>query len=687
MKNSTKALLFLIVNCTLLSLPILAEKNLNFSEKDVELSTEIIGILENNHFTKKKYSSVKEEALIEYIERIDPNRSIFLEKEVVSYLEDEKLQNPYDQKTSLQKAYKIFHLYEKRYRERYELQKKLLQEIDQLDLKQNRKILRDRTKTKRPNSLESLILLWQDILVNEVIQLSLNGNDLVKTKKNLIKKLDNQFNYFKQTKSEDVLDLYFNSIALSYGPHTSYMSPKRVEDFDIDMKLSLEGIGALLTSDGMYTTISSLVPGGPAEKSNKLKPNDKIVGVAQEEEENITDVIGWRIDDVVRLIRGPKNTRVQLEIIPSTSLDDSQTKLIEITRNIVNLDDQAAEKRILNIKNEDDELKLGVIKLPTFYMDFDAYQRRQYNYRSSSKDVKKLIRSMKDEGIDGLIIDLRNNGGGSLMEANALAHLFLGGGVKVQVKTSNGSIHGLGERRGFQFYDGPLAILVNQFSASASEILAGAVQDYNRGLVLGTETFGKGTVQKVEDVSKGKLKFTESKFYRVSGKSTQNRGISPDVYLPSPIDTEEFGEEKLQRALKYDVVSKTKVKNFRRINFSKEILTLEHKARTKESILFNHYRTLKKWRKTQKEDLFLDLNVDKRRVKKEKAEFELLTIQNETREKLGLSTFDSYQAFLDREENPNEPDVNEEILFEAANVLSDFIVQSYEPVVSMNKAS
>ena len=437
----------------------------------------------------------------------------------------------------------------------------------------------------------------------------------------------------------------------------------------------------------MYTTIASLVPGGPAEKSNKLKPNDKIVGVAQSNEETITDVIGWRIDDVVRLIRGPKDTKVHLEIIPSTSLDDSQTKLIEITRGIVNLEDQAAEKRIINIQNENAELKVGVIELPAFYMDFDAYQKRQYNYRSSSKDVKKLIRSMKEEGIDGLIIDLRNNGGGSLMEANALAHLFLGGGVKVQVKTSSGSIHGLGERRGYQFYDGPLVVLVNQFSASASEILAGAIQDYNRGLVLGTDTFGKGTVQKVEDVSRGKIKYTESKFYRVSGKSTQNKGVSPDIYLPSPIDTDEFGEEKLPGALKYDIVSETKVKNFRRIKFSTEDLTLQLKIRTKKSILFNHYEALKGWRKAQKQELFLDLNIDKRRVKKEKNEFELLTIQNATRKKLGLPIFDSYQAFLDREENPDEPDVNDEILFEAANVLSDFIVHSYKPIVSMNKAS
>ena len=259
----------------------------------------------------------------------------------------------------------------------------------------------------------------------------------------------------------------------------------------------------------MYTTISSLIPGGPAEKSNKLKPNDRIVGVAQETEDVITDVIGWRIDDVVQLIRGPKNTEVKLEVIPATSLDESQTKIITLTRNFVKLEDQAAQKRIINIKKSDSEYKLGVVELPAFYMDFDAYQRREYDFKSSSKDVKDLIRAMKNNNIDGLIIDLRNNGGGSLLEANALAHLFLGAGTKVQVKTSSGSIHGLGERRGFQFYDGPLVILVNRFSASASEILAGAIQDYERGLILGTDTL-------VRELSK------EFKIYLLDRSNLQN---------------------------------------------------------------------------------------------------------------------------------------------------------------------
>ena len=686
MTRLIKFLLLLFCSQLLLSGLLAETEEYFFNDDHVKLTNEIIEILEKHHFTKKKYLSIKTEALDSFLDRLDPSRSVFLEKEVNSFAANDLNAEINDQHASLEQAFKIFELYRSRYVERYQLQKSLLSEIETLDLRQNRKILKDRTESDRKETIEDLERLWEDLLINDVIQLNLSGNDLNETKNKLTKRIDNQFNFFERTKSEDVIDLYINSIALTYGPHTTYMSPKRTEDFDIDMSLSLEGIGALLSNDGLYTTIASLVPGGPAEKSNKLKPNDRIVGVAQETEDVITDVIGWRIDDVVQLIRGPKNTEVKLEVIPATSLDESQTKIITLTRNFIKLEDQAAQKRIINIKKSDSEYKLGVVELPAFYMDFDAYQRREYDFRSSSKDVKDLIRGMKNNDIDGLIIDLRNNGGGSLLEANALAHLFLGAGTKVQVKTSSGSIHGLGERRGFQFYDGPLVILVNRFSASASEILAGAIQDYERGLILGTDTFGKGTVQRVQALSSGQIKFTESKFYRVSGKSTQSKGISPDIYLPSPINTEEFGENKLPGALEYDSIAKTRVRDFNRLNTSTSLLSSEHEVRVNDSVLFKHHKKLKAWRKAQQEEKFLELNIDNRKTEKENKESELLTMENDLRKKIGLNTFESYQAFLDREEIKEEPDIDEEILLEAANILSDFIEYSYKPVISMNKA-
>ena len=498
------------------------------------------------------------------------------------------------------------------------------------------------------------------------------------------KRLNNQLNYFEQTRVEDVFNIFVNSITSIYGPHTSYMSPKNSEDFDINMSLSLEGIGALLSSDGLYTSISSLVPGGPAEKTEQLKPEDKIIGVGQDDDGEIVDVIGWRIDDVVDLIRGPKGSKVRLQIIPTNAISDSETEEIEIVRNVVKLEDQAAEKKILPIQRGQKNYKVGVIALPAFYFDFEAYQKRDYNYKSSSKDVKRLLKELKRENIDGLVIDLRNNGGGSLYEANALAHLFLGRGTTVQVKNSNGNIQGLGERWGYQFYDKPIVILVNKFSASASEILAGAIQDYDRGLVVGTSTFGKGTVQKVDLLSSGQIKYTESKFYRVSGSSTQNLGVEPDINLPTLFNIDELGESSLDRALDHDSIPGTTVKNFNRVSNFKDILRKLSLDRVEESPLFKSIKARKQWQSENKSE-FLDLNLDKRIEQKNSIEKFLLANENNLRRSLNLPTYESYKDFMDREDDPESLDIESEILGEAANILIDLVELKKEPLMAMNQ--
>jgi carboxyl-terminal processing protease len=481
----------------------------SYTKNQVALADEIIKILEEDHFLKKSFDSVQLEAFDLYLERLDPNKNIFLSSELNKFKEEITKKGSIED--NLKVAYDAFKTYGKRYQSRYDLQVNFLNNISDNDLKSSKRIIRDRSKAERLDVIEELENSWQDLIVNDVIQLMLSGNSVEESAEKTLKRLKNQLNYFNQTRNEDIFNIYINSISSIYGPHTSYMSPKNTEDFDINMSLSLEGIGALLSPDGPYTSISSLIPGGPAEKSGLLKPKDKIIGVGQEDNGEIIDVVGWRLDDVVELIRGPKDSKVRLEIIPGTSLDDSNTKEIQIIRNLVKLEDQAAEKKIINIERDEKTFKIGVIELPAFYFDFEAYQKRDYSYRSSSKDVKKLLRELNEENIEGLILDLRNNGGGSLYEANALAHLFIGRGTTVQVKDSKGNIQGLGERWGYQFFDKPLVVLVNKFSASASEILAGAIQDYNRGVVVGTDTFGKGTVQRVDMLSDGQLKFTEKK--------------------------------------------------------------------------------------------------------------------------------------------------------------------------------
>ena len=654
----------------------------NFTEDQIQLAMEIIQKLESNHLVKKEYREIKYEAFEVFIERLDPNKNIYTDKEVLKVLSNIKTESGI--KEDLQVAYDLFNKYIDRYQERYEVQIEFLKVVDEEDLQGDRKIERSLSEASRQISSEALRGLWQDLSTNDVIQLMLAGNSLDESVEKTIKRMNNQLNYFQQTRGEDVFNIFVNSIASIYGPHTSYMSPKTSEDFDINMSLSLEGIGALLSSDGLYTSISSLVPGGPAEKTDLLKPEDKIIGVGQDAEGEIVDVIGWRIDDVVDLIRGPKGSKVRLEIIPSTALSDTETKEVEIIRNVVKLEDQAAEKKILSLTRNNKEYKVGVIQLPAFYFDFEAYQKRDYNYKSSSKDVKRLLKELKIQNVDGLVFDLRNNGGGSLYEANALAHLFLGRGTTVQVKSSNGNIQGLGERWGYQFFDKPLVVLVNKFSASASEILAGALQDYDRGLVVGTSTFGKGTVQKVDLLSSGQIKFTESKFYRVSGSSTQNLGVEPDIKLPSLFKIDELGESNLDRALEHDNIPKTSFKNFNRVSTFLEPLREKSMTRITKSALFDSVEAKKKWQ-AENEINFLDLNLKTRMQQKDKIEEFLLSNENSLRKALNLPTYESYKDFVEREDDPEILDVDEEVLEEAANILIDLIELKEKPLLALNE--
>ena len=651
------------------------------SSQQFLLAEEIVEKLETNHLVKKDYASVKAEILEVYVDRLDPNKAIFTDIQVLEFLDNTEKAESLEE--DLKSAFGLFNLYASTYQARYDTQLNFLNLIQEENLKDTRKLRRDLSNAERLNNQEELRDLWVDLSTNDVIQLMLSGNTLEESVSKTKKRMSNQLNYFLQTRNEDVFNIFVNSIAAVYGPHTAYMSPKNSEDFDINMSLSLEGIGALLSSDGLYTSISSLVPGGPAEKTDLLQPEDKIVGVGQDDTGEIVDVVGWRIDDVVDLIRGPKGSKVRLEIIPSSALNDSETKEILIVRNVVKLEDQAAEKKIITIERNTKDYKVGVIELPAFYFDFDAYQKRDYNYKSSSKDVKKLIRELNKENIDGLIIDLRNNGGGSLYEANALAHLFLGRGTTVQVKSSNGNIQGLGERWGYRFFDKPLVVLVNKFSASASEILAGAIQDYDRGLVVGTSTFGKGTVQRVDLLTAGQIKFTESKFYRVSGSSNQKIGIQPDITLPSQFNVEELGESNYERALDHDSIPGIAYKDFNRVSHYRNQLEERSSKRVNQSALFESIKFRKQWQEDNQNE-FLDLNLEERIKQKNKIEEFLLSNENDLRKKLNLPTFNSYKEFMDRDDDPDQLNIEAEILGEAANILIDLIEIKNEPVFALN---
>ena len=404
----------------------------------------------------------------------------------------------------------------------------------------------------RVSNLSAIKDTWRKQLKNEFINGQLNDETVDQIKQRLQKRYTTMRKRVLQVELRDAYQAVSNSITTVTDPHTSYLSPRNVEDFNIDMSLSLEGIGAVLQRDDDYTKVVRLVAGGPADKAGDLQASDYIVGVAQDGDP-IQEILGWRLDDVVDQIRGPKDTLVNLQIIPGGDLQQAK-KTIQIRRNKVNLDDQAAKKSVVEIETEEGISKIGVITLPTFYMDFAAAQAGDPNYRSTTRDVYKLIQELSNESISGIVIDLRNNGGGSLREANQLTGLFIKTGTTVQVRYADGVIEKQMDRNPFLAYNGPMIVLVNRYSASASEIFAAAMQDYKRALIVGSQTYGKGTVQTFGDLSSGQIKFTQAKFYRVSGASTQHKGVIPDIILPSLIDPTRVGESTQDHALKWDQV-------------------------------------------------------------------------------------------------------------------------------------
>ncbi|HEX8061368.1 MAG TPA: carboxy terminal-processing peptidase, partial [Cyclobacteriaceae bacterium] len=416
-----------------------------------------------------------------------------------------------------------------------------------------------------PRSVDEMNDVWRKIIKSQALSLKLAGKTKDEIKTTLKTRYERLAKTFSQFNNEDVFGIYMNSITESYDPHTSYFSPRATDAFNQSMSLSLEGIGAQLQTENDYTKIIKILPGGPAEKSDKIHVNDLITGVGQGDKGEIVDIVGWRVDDVVKLIKGPKGTVVRIQFIPAANGVGGASQEIILVRDKIKLEEQAAKKSVIDYHQNGRNLKLGVITLPAFYQDFEAAQKGDPDFRSTTRDVHNLIVELQKEGVDGLVMDLRNNGGGSLDEAIQLTGLFIKNGPVVQVKSSNNQVAVYDDDDVKVLYGGPLVVLTNRFSASASEIFAGAIQDYQRGVIVGESTYGKGTVQKVLDLGRfidsaepvGDLKITFQKFYRVAGSSTQNKGVTPDVKLPSAFGPEQFGESSNPSALPWDVIKAT----------------------------------------------------------------------------------------------------------------------------------
>ncbi|MET0848489.1 MAG: carboxy terminal-processing peptidase [Pseudomonas sp.] len=523
---------------------------------EVIASLNVVELLKRHHYSKPPLDDARSVIIYDsYLKLLDPSRSYFMASDIAEF---DKWKTQFDdflKSGDLNAGFTIYKRYLDRVKARLDFAlAELNKGVDKIDFTTKETLLIDRKDAPWLKSTAELDDLWRKRVKDEVLRQKIAGKDSKQIQETLTKRYKNQLARLDQTRAEDIFQAYINTFAMSYDPHTNYLSPDNAENFDINMSLSLEGIGAVLQSDNDQVKIVRLVPAGPADKTKQVAPADKIIGVAQGNKEMV-DVVGWRLDEVVKLIRGPKGTVVRLEVIPANNAPNDQTsKIVPITREAVKLEDQAVKKSVLNLKQDGKDYKLGVIEIPAFYLDFKAFRAGDPDYKSTTRDVKKLLTELQKEKVDGVVIDLRNNGGGSLQEATELTSLFIDKGPTVLVRNADGRVDVLEDENPGAFYKGPMALLVNRLSASASEIFAGAMQDYHRALIIGGQTFGKGTVQTIQPLNHGELKLTLAKFYRVSGQSTQHQGVLPDIDYPSIIDTKEIGESALPEAMPWDTI-------------------------------------------------------------------------------------------------------------------------------------
>jgi len=651
-------------------------ESLKPTKKHVKTSLGVAGQLKQMHYNNEPMNNELSSKIFDrYIEMLDGSKSYFTISDISSFEEYRfKLDNALKQ-GDLTPAYQIFNIYQQRVIHR--LNDLILQVENNyvgLDFTIDENLLIDREDAKWPNDEAALNEVWRKRLKSSVLNLKLSGKDDKEIKKLLTKRYKNQLSRTLQTNADDAFQTYINAFTYTYDPHTQYLSPRSSEDFNIHMSLSLEGIGAVLQREDEFTKIVKLVPAGPADKSGLLAPADKIVGVGQGPKGEIIDIVGWRLEEVVRLIRGPKNSIVKLEIIPSGSELETGTKIIEIVRNTVKLEEQSAQKSILNIEHENKTFKVGVIDIPTFYLGFKELQAGKKDYRSTTKDVIRLINELKKEHIDALIIDLRNNGGGSLQEANSLTGLFIDRGTTVQVKYSDGRINSMRDDIPGVLYDGPMAVIVNRMSASASEIFSGAIQDYGRGIIIGGRTFGKGTVQSLIPINKGQLKITLAKFYRVSGGSNQHKGIIPDIAYPSLFDIEEIGESALENSLPWDTIPALSYLKNEEFSSYFSVLEKKHKLRIEKDPDFIHLNGQIELLAEVRNKSYVSL-LEKDRVNESQLiEVKRLKLENQLRKSKGLSLLNNIKELEEERDNALSEDKkkpNAFLLEEAGQILAD----------------
>jgi carboxyl-terminal processing protease len=640
-------------------------------------ATTVVSLIVNRHFKRIEFGDAISEAILEnYIKDIDENKLYLLQTDIDEFakykntLDDELRQ----EKNNLNTAYFIYNRYLQRVFERLERNKKLLQE--KYDFTLDEYLETDRKKVPYPKNQEEADKEWRKLLKNSFLEGKLAGEKHEETLKKLQKRYENFAKNIAKTSVEDVFQSYMNALAMAYDPHTNYFSPVAASNFNMSMNRSLEGIGAVLGTENDYIIVREVRPGGPAFKSKKIFKNDRIIAVAQGEDGEMVDIVGWRVDDAIQLIRGKKGTVVRLKILPASEGATAKPIEVKMVREKITFEDQSVSKQIIEFERDKKQYRIGVISVPAFYINFDEYKEGKPDYKSTTNDVKKILEQLKTENIDGVIVDLRYNGGGSLKEAIDLTSLFIKGGAVVQVKDANGRIS-VGETEDFsQTYTGPLLVMTNRFSASASEIFSGAIQDYKRGIVVGESTYGKGTVQNVLDLSRymiaennngniGQLNLTVSKYYRASGSSVQNKGVIPDILLPTPFDENEFSEASYKSSLPWDEINPAR--NFKPTNeiSDKDLKKLKdnfQKRLKTDDDLKKLVQNAEKMRAKRKQTL-VSLNEAKRKAEKEA-------------EKNEPKVEDLSQEDNDEEKENNNPEPNKKKAVEQFKNLKDLYLKN-----------
>ncbi|MHA4736376.1 carboxy terminal-processing peptidase [Dyadobacter sp. MSC1_007] len=646
-------------------------------------------ILSSYHYRKLNLNDSLSGAIFDkYLEAIDHGKLYYLATDISEF---EKYKNSFDdylQNRELDVPFQIYNVFRKRYKERSEYIQTLLKEAKPFDFTQDESMNTDREKAVWAKNTDELNDTWRKYLKSEALDLKLSGKAdtaVISTLRDRYKTRDRALG---RIRTEQVFQMFMNAYAESLDPHTSYMAPTSADRFKQEMSQSLEGIGALLREEDNYIKIVEVIPGGPAFKGKQLKKEDKIIGVAQGDEGKFVDIVGWFVDDAVKLIKGPKSTVVRLQIISADALPGTPPKEYRLVREKIKLEEQRAKSEIVSINNGNKDFKIGVIDIPLFYRDFEGAQHREKEFSSTTRDVQKLITDLQASHVDGIVIDLRNNGGGSLTEAVSLTGLFINRGPVVQVKESQGEIEVQSDNDPAIAYDGPMAVMVNRFSASASEIFAAAIQDYKRGLIVGEQTYGKGTVQTLIDLNQwvpkepeqlGQAKLTVAKFYRINGSSTQLKGVTPDLELPTAFKVNEYGEGSQPAALPWDQIASSRYDLTNKIN-PKIVEQLrdkyKHRLKTDEE-LKTLVKTLDEF-KQARENKVVSLQESKRKLERDEAEKKRIAMKQ-----LGEDNTDGddeEEVDSKTPEAPKEVKKKKDIyLTETGRMLADLIVISKEP--------